>query len=208
MTTYVTMRSRISDELVNESLTTAQINAAIQSAIAHYQRKRFYFNESRAETFSTVASQEFYGTADNANIPNLSLIDKLTMTASGTRFKLTPRSWEWIDERSSTTTAIGQPTDYCYYAQQIRLYSIPDAVYTVRISGLVRFAALSADGDSNAWMTDGEALIRGRAKWDIGTNVIYSDEIAAKGSELEMSSLRALEAENTRRLSSSVRPYL
>ena len=207
MTTYVTMRNRITDEMVNESLTTAQVNNAIQSAIAHYQSVRFYFNESRSETFSTVASQEFYAAAANANIPNLSKIDRLTITVNSVRYPITPQSWDWIDTISSTTSSTGQPTDYCYYAQQIRLYPIPDAVYTVRISGLVRFAALSADADTNAWMTDGEALIRGRAKWDLAINVVYSPEIEASAAELEASALRVLNAETVRRMSSRIASY-
>ena len=202
------MRTRISDELVNESLTTAQINAAIQSAIAHYQRQRFYFNESRAETFSTVASQEYYAAAANANIPNLSAIDELTITVNSDRYPLRPQTWEYMETIASTATATGQPGDYCYYAQQIRLYPIPDAVYTVRITGLVRFAALSADGDTNAWMTDAEELIRARAKWDIGANVIYAPEVTAAAGEMESVAYRVLRAETIRRTSSKLRAWL
>ena len=207
MTTYVTMRNRILDEMVNESLTTAQVNAAINSAIAHYQRERFYFNESRAETFSTVASQEFYGSAANTNIPNLSRIDRLVATVNGTRYPLTLQPWELLEEKSSTTTATGQPDEYCYYAQQIRLYPIPDAVYTVRISGLIRTAALSADGDTNAWLTDAEELIRARAKWDLAVNVIYAPEIASAADDLGGAALRVLNAETVRRLSSRISGY-
>lgn len=208
MTTYVTMRNRIIDEMVNESVTTAQVNAAINSAIAHYQRVRFYFNESRAETFSTVASQEFYGSAANTNIPNLSKIDTLLITVNGTRYPLTVKPWELLEAKSSTTTATGQPDEYSYYAQQIRLYPIPDAVYTVRISGLVRFAALSADGDSNAWLTDGEALIRARAKWDLAVNVCYAPEIENSAGEMESGALRVLNAETVRRISSRISGYM
>lgn len=208
MTTYATMRDRILDEMVNESLTAAQVNNAIQSAIVHYQPRRFYFNENRGETFSTVVSQEFYSTAANANIPNLSFIDKLTITVNGSRYHLEPQPWEWIDKVSVMSTTNGQPTDYCYYSQQIRLYPIPDAVYTVRISGLVRLAALSADGDSNAWTTDAEALIRGRAKWDLGTNVVWAPEIAGAGEAVEMAALRALNAETNRRLGSRLSGYV
>lgn len=199
MTTYATMRTRILDEYVNEKLTAAQVNSAIQSAIAYYQRKRFYFTESRSETFPTVISQEFYGAAANANIPNLSLIDELTITVNGLRYALRALNWEEIDWISTTTTSVGAPTDYCYYAQQIRLYPIPDAVYTVRISGLIRFAALSADGDSNAWMTDGEELIRQRAKWDLATNILHADELALRANAAELIAHNALWDETIRR---------
>ena len=202
------MRNRILDELVNESLTAAQVNNAINSAIAHYQRERFYFNESRSETFATVASQEFYGTSDNANIPNLSKIDNLTITVNGNRYPLVNKEWDWIDRISVTTTATGQPTDYSYYNQQIRLYPIPDAVYTIRISGLIRTTALSADGDTNAWLTDGEEMIRARAKWDLAMNVIWAQDIAAMSAEVELGAKRALDKETVRRLSSRISGYM
>lgn len=208
MTTYATMRTRILDEIINESLTTAQVNAAIQSAIAHYQRVRFYFNETRAETFLTMSSQEFYDAADNTNIPNLSKIDKLVISVNGTRYPLTVQPWELLEQKSSTTTALGQPDEYSYYAQQIRLYPIPDGSYTVRISGLVRFAALSADGDTNDWMTDGEELIRARAKWDLAANVVYAPEIELAAGKMESIALRVLNAETVRRLSSRISGYM
>src|SRR6185369_14885100 len=115
MTTYVIMRTRIKDEYTNESISDAQVNSAIQSAIAHYQRELFYFNESRSVTFSTVASQEFYTSSDASDIPNLSLIDDLNITVNGTRYPLNERSWDWIDNVSTTTTSISAPSDYCYY---------------------------------------------------------------------------------------------
>lgn len=207
MTTLATMRTRIASEFVNESITSAQIDAAIQSAIKHYQRERWYFTESRTETFNTVASQEFYGTADNANIPNLSLIDQLTITINSTRDQLTERSWEWIDNVSTTTTSISAPTDYCYYAQQIRLYPIPDAVYPIRISGLIRLAALSADSDSNAWMIDGEEMIRGRAKWDLAVNVFYGSEQADAALALEQRAYSVLRRDTDRRSSTKIKPW-
>lgn len=209
MTTYSVLRTRISDELVNENLTTDQINNAIQSAIAHYQRQRYYFLESRGQTFATVDAQEFYTSSDNANIDDLSLIDELTITVNTLRYPLYPRTWEWIDFVSTTTATEGPPTDYCYYAQQIRLYPIPDQVYTIRISGLIRLATLSADGDSNAWTTDGEELIRNRAKWDLATNILHADDIAMRCKATELIAAQALADETTMRLASGrIRAWL
>ena len=194
--------------MVNESLTTAQVNLAIQSAIAYYQRCRFYFNESRAQTFSTVASQEYYGTADNTNIPNLSKIDTLVISVNGVRYPLTVQPWDMLEQKASTTTSLGQPDEYAYYAQQIRLYPIPDGSYTIQISGLIRFAALSADGDTNDWVTDGEELIRARAKWDLAMNVCYAPEIEMAAGKMESIALRVLNAETVRRISSRISGYM
>ncbi|MGL4559846.1 MAG: hypothetical protein ACRCV5_20305, partial [Afipia sp.] len=46
---------------------------------------------------------------------------------------------------------------------QIRLYPIPDAVYTVTLSYLQKIAEPASDGDSNAWTEEAEELIRASA---------------------------------------------
>lgn len=167
---YSTLRARIEDELNNTAIATdSRVNNAILSAIAYYEKERWWFTEGRTNTFTTVASQELYSSSDASWIANVVDVDDLTITVSGYRYHLEARTWDWIDEHAVTTTFTGQPTDYCYYAQQFRLYPIPDDAYTVRFSGAVPLTALSADGDSNAWTTVAlaEGLIRSRAKREI-----------------------------------------
>ncbi|MDG5696872.1 hypothetical protein N0Z80_19750, partial [Acinetobacter baumannii] len=53
---------------------TTQIEREIKSAIAYYERRRFWFNEKRT-SFATVASQEWYTSADDSDIPNLLTLD-------------------------------------------------------------------------------------------------------------------------------------
>jgi hypothetical protein len=76
MSTYGTMKTRIADEFVNESITTAQIENAIKSAVKHYEREAFWFNQ-KVGTFATVAAQEYYTTAANADIPDIVRIDSM-----------------------------------------------------------------------------------------------------------------------------------
>lgn len=199
MTTYAVMQARIADELTRSDLTT-QIQKAILSAIKHYERVRFYFNASVTDTFSTVADQEYYGSAANSKIPNLVMIDALTVTSSSIKSRLENWPFEVI-EGSQNSDITGQPTAFCYYAQQIRLYPIPDAVYTVTGSWLYRLTALSADGDTNAWTTDAEELIRNRASCDLLWRVIDNPERAQYFRMAEMEALKALEMETAQRQS-------
>lgn len=207
MSDYGTMQSRIADELARSDLTT-QIQRSIQSAIKFYERRRFYFNEA-ITTFSTVAAQEYYGTADNAEIPNIIEIDTLKLTANGSSYLLDPQDWQYIDEVSNSATASGDPTDYCYYRQEIRLYPIPDAVRTVTMSFVKRLPALPANGDTNAWMTDAEELIRIHAKRDLFVHVIRDFDEAAAMAEIEPEVLSVLDGETTKRISPGrLRPTL
>lgn len=205
MSTYGAMQDRIADELARSDL-TSQIQKAIISSINYYQRERFYFNESRAITLSTSNGQEFYGSADNANIPGLSQIDDLLITVNSTRYPLTRRSWEYLEFVSATTSDEGAPQDYGYYAQQIRLYPIPDTAYTILISGLPRMTTLSSTSDTNAWMTDGEYLIRSRAEWDLYSSVALDAAQAASCKQRELEALQSLRRDNVQRMSANIAP--
>lgn len=209
MSDYITMINRISNEVggvstasTTTSPTLAEIKTAILSAIDHYTRMPFYFLQSRASTFSTVSGQEYYGSSDLAAIPDIAHIDALTITINSTLTLLERRDFDYIDAQNSTSTITGRPTDYCYYAKQIRLSPIPDGAYTVRIAGDIRLAALSADADTNAWMTDGERLIRHRASYDLWSNVLSDDSRAGTAKRNEMDELRNLVMEGNMRSTS------
>lgn len=200
------MINRISSEVggvtpasATTSPTLAEIKASILSAVDHYTRIPFYFLQSRALTFNTVAGQDYYTSADLADIPNIAHIDALSITVSGIISQLDRRSFDYIDALNSTTTSRGRPTDYCYYAKQIRLAPYPNAVYTIRIAGDIRLAELSADADTNAWMTDAERLIRFRASYDLWSNVLADETRASVAKRSEMEAYSALVAEGTQR---------
>lgn len=208
MTTYGAMQSRIADELDRTDLTT-QIQQAIKTAIAKYDRKRFFFNESRSVTFSTVDGQEFYTSADASAIPTLLFIDnvKLTISASD-KIDLEPRSYGELEYLSTNSvTDEGQPTAYAYYSKQLRLYPIPDDAYPIRISGVFALSDLSASADTNAWMTDAEALIRARAKREVYTHVIRDLEGAQAMAQAEAEELQSLnQATNARGMTGTIFP--
>ncbi len=197
--TYVDMQTRIADDLVDTAVTTAQIKTAILTAIADYEATRFFFNQKINTTFSTVAAQEYYGTADLADIPNIITIDSASVTVSGFKKPLGPVDFVTMDaEQNGTVTTV--PYWRTYYAQQIRLFPMPDAVYTVTLNYHYKFAALSADADTNAWMTDGEEMIRQAAKRRLALDTLYDDAMAARCQILEDSAYDGLLAETRLKL--------
>jgi hypothetical protein len=161
---YGSLLDQIADESRRPRATFGvQIAACVQEAIDTYAKQRFWWNQSLSETFVTVAAQEYYGASDNAKIPYVVEFDSVKATIASTN-KPTLQKWDWqtLENWNSDGASTGQPTDYAYYAQQIRLYPIPDAVYTITMSGLFLLTRLSADADTNAWVTrgQGEKLIR------------------------------------------------
>ena len=177
MTTYGTMQTRIADELVRDDL-ASQIRNAIQDAIKQWEGRRFSFNEKRYK-INTVAAQEYYdlipstlllydGTALSTGEMLLE-IDDVLCTVNSQPYKLTPRTDLWIEENQSGTYQ-GQPDSWSVYGNQLRIYPIPRDVYALYPRGLGRLATLSADADTNNWMTEGEPLVRNQAKV-----IIYRD---------------------------------
>ena len=193
MTTFGTLRDRIADELDRSDFTT-QIEREIKSAIQHYDKQRFWFNEARNISFATVDGTEYYGSSVDSDIPNLLFIDTLRIAITSTdKYDLERVPFEDLASISDSITADeGQPTGYAYYAKQIRLYPIPDASYSVYGSGVMFLGDLSASADTNAWMTDGEELIRARAKWSLLTHVIKEKSSADDMKAVEKEELSAL----------------
>ena len=197
MTTYGTMRNRIADELANDGdITAAQINYAIQDTVKQYERKPWWFNQ-KTDTFSTVVAQEYYTSADLADIPDIVQIVSATVADTSAR-PLRPVDYQTIDDEQDGSVD-GFPRCYAVFKESLRLFPIPEAVYTVTLSYVYRLAALSADGDSNVWTTDAEELIRQGAKRRIALNYLNSEEIAARVAVMEREAYTEMIAENRRR---------
>lgn len=195
MPSLAILKSRIATDLHRSDLTTA-IASAVSDAIAEYQGRRFHFNQVR-DTFVTVAGQEFYAEgSDPDDIPDdIAELDAVTATINGRRCKLHPRSFGASEQISTMTTARGQPTHFAWYAQQLRLYPIPDGVYTVTLSYLQRIGVPAADGDSNAWTTEAEQLIRAAAKKALCRDYLRDQEGESAAERAESAALRRLKRE-------------
>lgn len=196
MSNFLTMVERIEDELDDEGIRT-QIQREIQSAIRHYSTRRFFFTE-QTFTFATVAAQEAYDIDDAAAIDSFLEVQSSYVTGSGVRYPLVPIDYPSLSEAQSGSMT-GRPTNWAFFARAFWMFPIPTAAETVTIGGHVRLAALSADTDTNAWMTDGEALIRGRAKRFLAMNVTKSTEDAQAAQVEEGEAMEALDRETNLR---------
>lgn len=197
--TLGTMMDRIADELARSDLTT-QIGKAIQSAIRHYERRPFYFNEVR-KTMSTSDGAEFYTTSDFPFIDKMAEIYSAKITVNGGKYSLIERDWSYIDELQSSTTHKGDPEDFAYFGQKLRLWPIPDGANDIVFSFVEKLpaASLSATTDTNYWMTEAEELIRSRATKRLYAEVIKDTENATVWNALEQEALQALITETESR---------
>jgi hypothetical protein len=201
-TTFGDLANRIADELgartdllvASTGLTDSPIQLAILDAVSYWANERFYFNEYRtAGAFSTVAGQEFYTSADWADIATILHIDKLSVLISGNRYFMVPRTEEYLEDISINPSWRGQPVDYAYYNFQLRFYPIPDNAYPVNVLGTKYFAALSGASDTNVWTTTAEPMIRATAKMYLYRDTLQDDARAqamAQAMQFEYSSLK------------------
>jgi hypothetical protein len=194
MTTYLVMQTRIADEIVRDDL-ASQIRNAINDAIKTWEGLRFTFNERRY-LITTVANTEYYdlngptltfadGTAVGTG-ERLLEFDSIRATVNNQFYPITPRTQQWFTRNAAPVTQYtGQPDSYTIFNDQLRLFPIPDAAYPINIDGLARLGPnpLTADGDTNAWMIEGEQLIRQQAKYLIYRDLVRDAEGKANAAE-------------------------
>lgn len=224
--TYLVLQQTIADELgdrqdllvplSDSALSLSPIKNAIQSAVAKWEREHFYFTENYEQNlFSTISGQEFYDTTATPMVATSPDILKLHILISANRYQMNKRTWQYLEDTSVNPAVTGNPVDWAYYAEQIRLYPIPNGAYPITVSGLERLAALADDDDSNVWTADAYDLIRSEAKLILAEETLMDDSLAGRcraaiygnpNNPREIGYLAALKAETARRARSKIRP--
>lgn len=177
-----TMIARIRTDLNRGTDYDERIRHAIADAIVHYQGERFAFNTRRAVA-ELSAGQE------TVSLPTGWLeVDYLRLERDGEwREPLTEVSYYEIEDEHRSSKDIGAPRIYAIQHRELRLYPVPDRTYSLVMSFLVTLPEVShsaSDEATNAWMTEGEQLIRLHAMRDL--LVIYdgAPESIARGAAL------------------------
>jgi len=200
MTTLALLKAEIADDIDRTDLAT-QIGSEIDRAIRYYQRTRFYFNETRDSTFSTVANQKIYTSSDSADIPKFIDIDQLCVMDGTSPSELWPievGEWELLTASGSST---GRPCNWCYFNRSIYLYPIPDQAYTGRITGhIMKDAPTAEDEAGNVWMTEAFDLIRARVCAQLGQRKLRDPLLVQAHRPAEMDELARLNAETNSRV--------
>jgi hypothetical protein len=205
MATLGELKSRIADEF-NRTDITSQIEDHILLAIKHYERQRWWFNETRAGS-ALVASQANYALT-SLSISDLMMIDTVEVTVSSHTYRLREISWEeYRDTWGDTGSSTGAPTDYTVYSDQIWVGPIPTSAYSVDVSYVKTLAVMDDDSDTNEWTTTGEDLIANRAMKTIAARVLHLGQEALVYQALETEALTALQTQNVQRLTTGQMRY-
>ncbi len=198
MTTRAQLRVRILADIERDQSTWGgQIDEAIADAVAFYQSKRFYFNESRTVTFSTVAGTDLY----TFNTPTLTgtigaefyKIDDVQLAVGASVTRLYRVDYDWLEQTADNNTSQGQPYNYAYIGRMMRVYPTPSAVWTIRIIGHQKMDAPTDDiVNDNVWMNEGFELIRSRAKAQFAMHVIEDTALAERMQIMEREAMKAI----------------
>lgn len=179
-----TLYNRIVLELGDRQdlLANGAIAAAVNTAIAAYQKDRFRFNENKPQQFtlSTVPTQWVYGVADDARIPQLQHIDFINYLLGSTNNRMGRDVPEDIYLATINGTYAGPPGWFAYDGDSIAIYPAPDIVYQLTIGGFYLLPAPTDVNDvTSPWTNQAERLIRCRAKYEIFRHVTRNEKMAA-----------------------------
>lgn len=196
MTTLGTMIAEIEDD--SERSDTAAIRSKIQQAIRYFQPRRFWFNETRSNTFSTVVNQTDYSIA---TVGDFYTFDALYLVESnGEVDALKRRDYRWSETLEGNVTS-NQPYSWAYIDKTMRLYPPPDAVYTMRPTGHLKIAAPATDDEAdNEWMIYAYDLIMYRARASLEANRWLNPQAALMFNQMEEIEFRKLMAEGAKRI--------
>lgn len=210
MTTRAIMLAEIQSDMERTSATEATaITSKINAAIRHYQPMRFWFNESRSITLSTVVGTDTYtfNTATTTGTIGAEFyrLDGVWFSATSTDVRELERvnydqMEAWADSQSATN---GEPMAYAYVNRGLRFYRNPDAIYTLRLAGHLKLAAPATDAEAdNPWMTEAYDLIMSRAKAELYVHRWPEPENAMLMRAAERDALSALTAATYDKVSS------
>lgn len=171
------------------------MNEVIRSAIRHYEKKRFTFNEF-IRTVTTTSGNQY------VDVPTgLLQDDRVQVTIGGHEYGLRKHHYTDIERMHGASDTSGQTSDYTYQNGQFRIWPTPNDAYTLHVSGLYQLDTLNGGADSsawadsatNAWTTDAQDLINHRCKFTLARDYLMDREL------LENARLAEIEAYNNLR---------
>lgn len=123
---------------------------SIVDAINHYKAEQFWFNRASG-TGATTAADATLAIPSGIHVPKV-------VSYSGRALLKVPL--ETIEHRTET----GLPTKWAENEEQIQLWPIPDAAYTLSVFGTADIDAPATASATNVWTTEAYDLILNEAK--------------------------------------------
>lgn len=165
MPTYIDCINRVQDDFLNRTTFNAQVRRAINTTIRQRQRERFWFNETQTALTTTISSEFLDHPVD------MLILDRLEIIRDGDQIPLLNKPLDLV-RAINANSATGYPSVYAEYANKWYLANIPDSAYPVNCFYIMKMDPLSADTDTNKWLSAAEdVVVYGAAKLVWSTTV-------------------------------------
>ena len=200
MATYGEIQDRVNNDYLNRTDLTAETARCIRAAVRHYERQRWWFNES-STALATVSSQSHI-----ARPTAFFRIDELRFFYdTSASYALRNITVSELDKMRAGAQTHGDPTHWAENGELLELFPIPNAVDTVVARGYQQLAVLSATSDTNGWTSAAEDLVVYHAAKLMWSTVLRNQENAQMFAQLERSALDDLRAANDLRMMRAIR---
>lgn len=193
MSTFGQIQDRINLDFLNRSDLIQETKRAIKASIRYYEQQRWWFNETSTAVLCS-AGQTF------VSLPaNFLVLDSLQITLNSADYSLRRNDIDWLRDANAVRST-GQPTDFAIYQNRIELFPIPSSAYSLPIHYIKQLTPLSADTDTNAWLSAAEDCITYRATMLMLLGVMDKADKAPAFALLEAQALSTLNRANEQRL--------
>jgi len=200
MATFGEIQTRVNSDCLNRTDLSAETVRAIRSSIRHYERNRFWFNES-STALATVSSQS------HISRPTAFFeidIVRFFYDASAS-YELSPVDMRTLLQMRAGAQTFGDPTHYCIFGERIELFPIPTSAEPVVAHGFQQLTTLSGTADTNGWTSAAEDLIVYHSAKLMWATVLRNTQQAQVFAELERDSLRDLHKANDQRMLTAIK---
>jgi len=182
------MIARIEREMQRPDL-IQEIGEAINDAIEYYDRRNFWFLEG-SQTISVAAG--------TPNVPAPFLNIRLACgNGPNGEFDLCIASYDDL-KQNLIGGQQGQPSQIAILGGVLHFNPVPNTAITIELTGRQKQGPLVNPTDTNAWMTEGQALIRYRALSYLYDTVLLENDRAAAFASREQDEYLQIKRESNR----------
>ena len=166
MATFREMQDRINLDYLNRTDLTNETKRAIVRAIKHYEKLKFWFNQTATALAIGTASVSVAIPAD------FLAMEFVTVRDSSIDSIVVQRAFDRIAYQNSNTALSGVPKEISYFKDALYFTPKPSSATSLTLYYTHSLAALSADTDTNQWTSAAEDLIVHHATADMLANVL------------------------------------
>ncbi len=217
MATLSTVRANVADILRGRTDLNSQIDAEIQNAIRHYNRRVNWINERRGGTITTVSGTTWYSQIDlttgagieaspsgttpsaTAKIKELIKVIYAKLEQGSIDWPLTRVSYDEFERLVEGNAVTGTPDYYTTFAGSFGLWPTPGTVYTVYVSAFFKPSVPTAASHESVWFDEHLELIENSAARRVAFKWIHDKDLGATLALLEKEQEDLLLAEGAAR---------